>query len=260
MPLMDHLGELRRRLTIIIVSLFTTAVVLYFATPTLIDFLLAPVQQYLDSGLFVMTPLGGFSIRFRVAIFVAFCVCSPIVIWEVLAFFLPALKPNERRWVLPTLAVGTALFVLGIVFGYNFILGPAFGWMVGESSAIGSILPDAESYLKAIMGLMIAFGLAFELPVVVFYLIVFGLIPYKTFRKNWRTVYVVMLVFSAIVTPDASPVTMGFLFAALIALYEVSLVVARIVLAKRIEKQKAEGTWVEPEEDEDDDDDEEEDR
>ncbi len=261
MPLMDHLGELRRRLTIIIVSLFTTAVVLYFATPTLIEFLLAPVQDYIPSGLYLMTPLGGFSIRFRVAIFVAFCVCSPIVLWEILAFFLPALKPNERRWVLPTLGVGVALFVLGIVFGYNFILGPAFGWMTNESDAIGSVWPDAESYLKAIMGLMIAFGCAFELPVVVFYIIVFGLVPYKTFRKNWRTVYVVMLVFSAIVTPDANPITMFFLFAALIALYEISLVVARIVLAKRIEKQKAEGTWVEPEEEEDDEDeDEEEDR
>jgi sec-independent protein translocase protein TatC len=257
MPLMDHLGELRRRLTIIIVSLFTTAVVLYFATPVLIDFLLAPVQDYLPNGLFVGSPLGGFTIRFMVAIFMAFIVCSPIVIWEILAFFLPALKPNERRWVLPTLAVGVVLFVLGIVFCYFIILGPAFGWMTGESDAIGTVWPEAGDYLKAIMGLEVAFGFAFELPLIVFYLTVFGIVPYKTFRKNWRTIYVVLLVLCAMVTPDASPVTMAFMFAALVGMYEISLVIARVALKRRIAKQKAEGTYIEPDEDEEDDEDDE---
>lgn len=269
MPLMDHLGELRRRLTIIIVSLFTTAIVLYFATPTIIQFLTAPVVQYFPTtlssvlndenatGLIVTTPLGGFSIRFRVAIFCAFCVCSPLVLWEVLAFFLPALKPNERKWVVPTLAVGVFLFIFGIVFCYNWTLGAAFGWLTGESDQIGSVLPDAEYYIKTILGLLMAFGLAFELPLVVFYLSVFNLVPYKTFRSNWRTVYVVLLVLCAMVTPDASPITMGFMFAALIMLYEVSLFVSAFVIKKRIAKQKAEGTYFEDDEDEDDDDDDE---
>lgn len=264
MPLMDHLGELRRRLTIIFASLFITAIVLYFATPTFIDFLLAPIQEYIpqgmlesSTGLYVTTPLGGFSIRFRVAIFLAFCVCSPLVLWEILAFFLPALKPNERRWVLPTLAIGVVLFIFGLVFCYSVILGAAFGWMTGESGAIGTVLPDADTYLKAILGLEIAFGVAFELPLVVFYLTVFNIVPYKTFRKNWRTIYVVLLVFCAMVTPDASPVTMGFMFAALVAMYEISLFISRIVLAKRIAKQKAEGTYIEDDEDDEDDEEEE---
>lgn len=267
MPLMDHLGELRRRLTIIIVSLFSTAIVLYFASPVLIDFLMAPVQPYLPpslstldesaTGLYVGSPLEGFTIRFFVAIFFALVVCFPIVLWEVLAFFLPALKPNERRWVLPTLAVGSVLFIFGVIFCYCLILGAAFGWMTGESDAIGTVLPDAAPYIKTVIGLEIAFGIAFELPLIVFYLIVFNLVPYKTFRKNWRTIYVVLLVLCAMVTPDASPVTMAFMFAALVSMYEISLVVARFALARRIAKQKAEGTWVEPDEDEDDDEDDE---
>lgn len=267
MPLMDHLGELRRRLTIIIVSLFASACVLYFATPTLIQFLVAPVSEYFNAdalglamgddnatGLVVTTALGGFSIRFRVAIFCAFCVCSPLVLWEILAFFLPALKPNERKWVIPTLVAGVFLFIFGIVFCYNFTLGAAFGWLMGESNAIGTLMPDAESYIKTILGLLLAFGIAFELPLVVFYLSVFNIVPYKTFRSNWRTVYVVLLVLCAMVTPDASPVTMFFMFAALIMLYEASLLVSSIVIKKRIAKQKANGTYFEDDEDEDDDD------
>ena len=248
---MDHLGELRRRLTIIIVSLFATAIVLYFATPVLIDFLLAPVQEFLptdagvggissETGLFVTSPLGGFAIRFKVAIFCAFCVCSPIVLWEVMAFFLPALKPNERRWVVPTLAVGVFLFVFGVVFGYNFILGPAFGWMTNESDMIGAVLPDAQTYLNAIIGFMIAFGVAFELPLVVFYLVIFDIVPYKKLRSSWRTVYIVLMVISAMATPDASPVTMLLMFGAMIVLYEASLLVARIVLGNRLKKRQEE--------------------
>lgn len=279
MPLMDHLGELRRRLTIIFASLFATACVLYFASPQLITFLMNPIKEFIPGivslvgqdgelytdtsdqfveGLVILNPLGGFTIRFLVAIFMSLCVCSPLVIWEILAFFLPALKPNERRWVLPTLAIGVVLFILGTVFCYNLILRAAFGWMMGESDAIGTVLPDASTYLKTVLGLEIAFGFAFELPLIIFYLTVFNLVPYKTFRKNWRTVYVVLLVLCAMVTPDASPVTMAFMFAALLALYELSLLVARFAIARRIEKQKADGTWVEPDEDDDDEDEDEE--
>lgn len=272
MPLMDHLGELRRRLTIIVVSLFSTAIVMYFATPTLIEFLIAPVREYMpqaalsqfgdasSTGMVITSPLGGFTIRFQVAIFVAFCMCSPIVLWEVLAFFLPALRPKERRWVVPTLAIGVCLFIFGIVFCYSWILNAAFGWMTGESNAIGTVLPDANFYIKTILGLLLAFGGAFELPLIVFYLSAFNLVPYKTFRRNWRTIYVILLVFCAMVTPDASPVTMGFMFAVLVILYEVSLFASRFVLRRRIEKQKAEGTYFEDEDEDEDDDDDEDDK
>ena len=248
MPLMDHLGELRRRLTIIIVSRFSTAVVLYFASPTLIQFLMTPVQPYLPpslsnldataTGLYVSSPLEGFTIRFLVAIFFAFVVCFPIVLWEILAFFLPALKPNERRWVVPTLAVGCVLFVLGVVFCYLLILGAAFGWMTGESDAIGTVLPSAAPYIKTVIGLEIAFGFAFELPLIVFYLVIFDIVPYKKLRGSWRTVYVVLMVVSAMATPDASPITMLLMFAALLVLYEGSLLIARVVLRNRIKKAK----------------------
>ena len=98
MPLLDHLGELRRRLTIMIVSVLITAIVVYEATPVIIDVLLDPIRPFLPGGqLSVLTALGGFTVRFKVAIFAGIIVCTPILVWEIMAFFLPALKPNERR-------------------------------------------------------------------------------------------------------------------------------------------------------------------
>ena len=135
MPLMDHLGELRRRLTIIIVSIIIGTAVFYFATPTIIDLLTDPIAPFVNDQFYIMSSLGGFSLRFSIAIKTAAVVCVPMILWQILGFFLPALKPNERRWVVPTLFLATALFFIGAVFCYLFIVPSAFEWLVGETNA-----------------------------------------------------------------------------------------------------------------------------
>ena len=222
MPLMDHLGELRRRLTIIVVSLAITAVVLYNATPVLIDFIMNPIRAALPHGskLTVLTVLGGFTIRFKVAVFFGAIVCSPIIIWEVMAFFLPALKKNERKWVIPTVAAMVVLFYLGMAFCYLIIQNAAVGWMIDQSRDFANIVANAEDYINIMMLLEIG----------------------KTFRAQWRYIYVGLMVLSAVVTPDASPVTMVLMFAALIGLYEVALAIARYVLVARDGKESLKWT------------------
>jgi sec-independent protein translocase protein TatC len=235
MPLTDHLGELRRRITIIVVAILITAVVMYEATPAIIEILVDPIAGFLPNGgkLTVLTALGGFTIRFKVAMFIAVIVCSPLIIWEIMAFFLPALKPNERKWVVPTVAALVALFFLGMIFCYFVILRAAFGWLIGETLEFATVTATAEDYLNMIMLFEIGFGIAFELPLVIFYLAILHLVPYRTLREQWRYVYVGLMVLSAMVTPDASPVTMVLMFAALIGLYELSLLVARQVIVAR---------------------------
>ena len=234
MPLLDHLGELRRRVTIIVAALVICAVTVYLATPTIIEIFIEPFQQYLPDGqLVIMSSLGGFTIRFKVALFCSVIICSPILIWEIMAFFLPALKPSERRWVVPTIAALVVLFFIGMTFCYFVILRTAFGWMLDQSSAFAAVVPNAEDYLDIMMLLELGFGLGFELPLVIFYLSILHVVPYKVFRENWRYVYVALLVLSAFTTPDASPVTMFFMFAALVMLYEISLAIARYIIVAR---------------------------
>ena len=236
MPLFDHLGELRRRLTIVVVSLLVCSFIMYFATPTLIDILQDPIREHADQ-FYVMTALGGFSVRFSIAFKVSIVMCCPMIIWQVLAFFLPALRPNERRWVVPTIISATALFFIGILFCYFVILEPAFGFLIGESEAVGASLPMLEDFINTEILLMIGFGVAFELPLIVFYLAVFHIVPYVKFRAAWRYVYVGLLVVAGVVTPDASPVTMGYMYAAMIGLYELALFVTRFVILKRDGKE-----------------------
>lgn len=246
MPLFDHLGELRMRLVRIVVCLLVGVCVFYFATPTMGQFLMIPIAEYLPKGpdglpsFMAIDPFEAFSTRFKISIWAAIVACSPVILWQLLAFFLPALKPNERKWFIPTFAAAVVLFILGTVFCYCIILNPAFQWLTDQAMGLGTVTPRMASYVDIIIKFELGFGVAFELPLVIFYLVVFNVAPYKKLRDSWRGIYVGLLVFCAIVTPDASPVTMALMFAALIVLYEVSLLLARIALGRRIKKQNEE--------------------
>ena len=254
MPLLDHLGELRMRLVRIVVVLIVAICVFYFAAPTIVTFLIEPIRDSLAINgdgeviLNVLDPLEAFSVRFSVSFWAAIVATSPIILWQILAFFFPALKPKERKWFIPTFAAATALFILGTVFCYFIILSPAFGWLTDQAMGVMQIDARASSYIDIIIKFEIGFGFAFELPLIVFYLTVFGVIPYVKLRAQWRIVYTVLIILSAMITPDASPVTMLLMFAALVLLYEGSLFVARLVMGKdkikaqteELEAQKAE--------------------
>ena len=105
MPLMDHLGELRMRLVRIVVVMIIAICVFYLATPTIIEFLFLPIND-LVSSVIALDPFEAFSVRLSVSLWTSLIACSPIIIWQILAFFLPALKPSERKWFLPTFVAG----------------------------------------------------------------------------------------------------------------------------------------------------------
>lgn len=246
MPLFDHLGELRMRLVRIIACLAIAVVVFYMATPIMGQFLLLPISDFLPkdasgfASLQAIDPFEAFGTRFKISIWASVVACSPVILWQILAFFLPALKPSERKWFIPTFAAAVGLFIFGTIFCYLVILNPAFEWLTDQANGLGTVAPRMSSYIDMIIKFELGFGVAFELPLIVFYLVIFDVIPYKKLRGSWRTVYVVLMVVSAMATPDASPVTMLLMFAALIVLYEGSLLIARIVLSKRIKKQNEE--------------------
>ena len=122
MSLMEHLGELRMRLVRIVVCLIVATLVFYLGTDTVVQFLLAPVAQYMpldESGQVQLNVFGAFdafSVRITVALWTALVATAPITLWQILAFFLPALKPKERKWFIPTFIAALSLFILGTVF------------------------------------------------------------------------------------------------------------------------------------------------
>ena len=243
MPLMEHLGELRMRLVRIVVVLLVAVCVFYLAAGTMGQFLLLPIADFLPQSedgtveLSFLNAFDPFTVKFKIAFWMGVVGTSPVILWQLLAFFLPALKPSERKWFIPTFVMAVILFIVGTVFCYFVILYPAFLWLTDQVSGLGTVLPNAASYVDVIIKFEIGFGIAFELPILIFYLVIFNIVPYKKLRRSWRYIYVGMMVFAAMVTPDANPVTMLLMFAALVGLYELSLLIARIALARRIKRQ-----------------------
>ena len=246
MPLFDHLGELRMRLVRIVACLAIAVIVFYMATPTMGQFLLLPIAEFLPTdpatgmaSLQAIDPFEAFAVRFEISLFAGLIVTSPVILWQLLAFFLPALKPKERKWFIPTFIAAVILFIVGVVFCYAVILNAAFQWLTDQADGLGYVAPRMSSYVDIIIKFEVAFGFAFELPLVIFYLVIFDVVPYKKLRESWRVIYIVLMILCAVVTPDASPITMLLMFAAMVALYELSLLIARIVLARRIKAQNA---------------------
>lgn len=264
MPFLGHIEELRHRILVIAVTVALAAVVMYPFTVSILDWLFGPLKPFLaDNKLYTLSPFEAFLFRFRVGMYSGAVLTSPIWVYQILAFFLPALEPKERKWFNPTFIAIVVLFIGGNLFCHRYILGPSFGWLIGQASGgmdVGQLLdswfnlkgggasatltletlPNAGPFLNGVLILMLAFGLTFELPVLLFFLMATGLLKYSTLRRNWRYAYLIMIIFGTLATPDWSPVTIGGLIGALIVLYEATMLISRFALADKIKEQAAE--------------------
>jgi sec-independent protein translocase protein TatC len=263
MPFLEHLAELRQRILVIALTLGIASVVLYPFTGAIVSWLFEPISPYLnDSALNFFGPFEAFAFRFKVASYAAIVLTSPIWLYQSLAFFLPALKSKERKWFLPTVTAIIVLFIAGNLFCHYVIVAPSFQWLLAQSSGgvdvsafiyrvfhIGAAghgmaiklqtLPNANQFLGGLAILMLAFGLTFELPVLLFFLLGVGVVKYAVLRKNWRYAYLGLITFGSLATPDWSPVTIGALILSLIVLYELTMLFARLAFANRIKAQIA---------------------
>ncbi len=241
MPFLEHLDELRRRLFVVIGVLMVGAVGLYFYTDPIYRFVIEPVSFLLeDEKAITLRVMEAMTLRFKLALWAAAIGGSPIIIYQALAFFLPALRPKEQKWFIPTFIAVALLFFAGVAFCYGLVLAPAFEWLVDQNAALFRFVPQGGDLLFAVLYFLLGFGIAFQTPVVVFYLVYFGVIPYKTLRENWRVAWVVIVVVAAMATPDWSPVSMGALAIAMVVLYETSLLLVRVLLSRKIRAQQLE--------------------
>lgn len=238
MPFLKHIDELRKRLIIVVAALVVAVIVLYFFAEPIYRFVVAPVWPVLKgNNPIAIGVLDPMTVKFNLSLWSAVVVCSPLIIWQLMAFMLPALKPKERKWVLPTFLAMVVLFAAGVALCYTIILPASFAWLAGQAGTVMTFMPTAGDMLSVVEFFLLGFGIAFQTPIVVFYLVYFGVVPYAKLRSNWRVIYVVITVLSAMITPDWSPVSMGALALSMVALYELSMLACRVMLARKIKEQ-----------------------
>lgn len=236
MPIMEHLRELRTRLITAGVAVLVAFVVTLVFAQDIFDWLAAPMNAALhatDRGTLAVTEATeGFFVQMRVAGFTALFAASPVIFWQIWRFVAPGLYDTERRWVLPLVSASTALFLGGAAFAYYvvFRIGfPVFLEMNGEEvKAVLSI----SSYLSFATTVMVAFGVSFQLPVVVWFLARLGLIDHLDMMRGFRYSLVGIFVVAGVLTPPDA-ISQVLMAGPLVLLYGVGIVVARFSTTKK---------------------------
>lgn len=228
MQLLDHLGELRKRLIWIVLGVGAGAVVGWIMYPQILVILKAPACPYLeDCKLIVTGPLEPFHLRLKIAASAGFALAFPVVLYNVWRFVSPGLKSSERKWAIPFIGGGMLLFAVGIGFGY-YSIPASLEFLIGPSITG----PDVEPLLRAgefigfIQTYLLVCGLMFQFPVVLVALSLARILPSARMRKYRRHVFIAIAIVIALATPSVDPWTMGVFTGAAYLLYEISILIA----------------------------------
>lgn len=195
-----------------------------FAFSVLLPLLMRPVGNH---KLIYTSVLEPFLARFKLSVFSGFVISAPVTFYQLFAFMSPALKKKERRILVPVVFSLFTLFILGVGIGYWKILPTGIKWLLDQGGGVISPVLKVTEYITVVGWFLLAFGLAFETPMVLIALVKLGIISRDALKANWRVVYVAILIASAILTPDWSPITMLMLSVPMIVLYHLTILALR---------------------------------
>lgn len=243
MPFLDHLDELRTRIIRSVIAL-AIAVGFAFWLATQIDLLgilVAPIEPMLGDGkLKYLSPTDPFFITMKLALYGGLLLSAPILIYQLWSFVSPALLPRERRAIIPAFYLGLVLFSVGVAFAYLVALPMTLEFTMNFQSARLEQSITIDAYLDIVLRLLLAFGVVFEVPVVMLVLAAVGVVNAKQLAAKRRYAVAVSAVVAALLTPgDVMVITVG-LMAPLILLYELGIGLARLVDRRREKARLAE--------------------
>jgi sec-independent protein translocase protein TatC len=232
-PFVQHLIELRDRLVkaTIAVMVAGAALAIYPGPAELYDLLAAPLVAQLPSGatLIATSVISPFLVPLKILLMTAFLLALPVVLYQAWAFIAPGLYSHEKKLVMPLVVSSTLLFMVGVAFCYFFVFGQVFKFIQSFAPKSITAAPDIEAYLSFVISMFIAFGLAFEVPIVVIVLARMNVVTIEKL-KDFRSYFIVLaFIIAAIVTPP-DVVSQLALAIPMCILYEIGIWAAQIFI------------------------------
>ena len=232
MSIVEHLTELRTRLIVSAVAVGVGGVLAFVFYNRILDFLIQPYCDTLPPGkpctLFITDPLEGFATRLKVATWGGFLLASPIVLFQFWRFVTPGLNPNEKRYAVPFVASSVTLFCLGALLArYTFPRALDFLLAVGGEDLEAILSPS--KYLRLVILIALAFGVAFLFPVLLVFLQLAGVLTSRRLQAWRRPAIVAIFVVAAVITPSQDPYSLLAMAGPMYLFYEASIVIGRVL-------------------------------
>ncbi|WP_314702588.1 twin-arginine translocase subunit TatC [Campylobacter rectus] len=238
--LKPHLTELRKRLFISVMTVALMFVVCFTFWNQILDFIIAPLQNTLPENqkMVFLEVQEPFFVAMKVAFFTGFLLSLPIIFWQFWLFVAPGLYENEKKYIIPFVVSATFMFLIGAAFCYYVVVPIGFAFLINFGQQLFSAMLNIGGYVGFFTKLVIAFGIAFELPVITFFLAKLGLVDDKMLKNSFRYAIIVIFIFAAVMTPP--DILSQFLMAVpLIGLYGLSIfIAARVNPAKNEEPEQ----------------------
>jgi len=236
MPLTSHLEELRRKLIIAGVSWLVAFLACYSFAEPLFDLIATPVRSALPEGtsLVFITATEPFFTYLKIGALAGLLVSMPVIFWQIWSFVAPGLYQHEKRYIFPFVLASTLCFATGAFFGYQYVFPMAFKVLIEFGTGSGDLnaMLSMGSYLSLSSKLLLAFGLVFELPVVIFFLARMGIVDHKMLARNRKFALLAAFLTGAMLTPP-DVFSQTALAVPFIVLYEIGIIVARIFGKRR---------------------------
>jgi sec-independent protein translocase protein TatC len=239
MTIMEHLTELRNRLMICLAAVFVAAVVAFIFAHTIIDWMVDPycdaikddltsAQRLTGCRLLVTDPLEGFSVRLKVAGYAGIVMASPVLMWQVWRFISPGLAKNEKKYAVPFMLSSVVLFLFGAALAV-YTMPRALEFLLEVGGDDFEPVLRAGSYLSFVSLMMVAFGISFQLPIVVMTLLLARLTTTKKLAGYRRYAIVGITIFAAVITPSQDPISLLAMAVPMYVLYEGCIILGRIL-------------------------------
>jgi sec-independent protein translocase protein TatC len=233
MSLVEHLTELRTRLVISVAAVGLGAIVGFVLYNHILHLLLEPychVHHRALAGckLYAQDPLEPFLVRIKVSTWTGFILASPVVFWQVWRFVTPGLQSREKKYAVPFVLSSVVLFLLGGLVAW-LTFPKALDFLVGVGGPSLLTIFSPAKYLRLIILMIVAFGLAFEFPVLLVFLELAGVISSRQLKKWRRPAIVVIFIVAAVITPSQDPWSLFAMALPMCVFYEASILVGRIL-------------------------------
>ena len=238
---LSHLFELRDRVVKSALAIISVFVCLVYWAPDIFHLFAQPLLQALPAGgkMIVTDVTGSFFVPMKVTMLVAFLIALPVVMYQLWAFIAPGLYMHERKLILPLVVSSYTLFIIGMAFAYFLVFPTVFKFMASYNAPLGAEMStDIDNYLSFAMTTFLAFGITFEVPVVVVVLVRMGMVSLEKLKEIRPYVIVGAFVISAIVTPP-DVLSQLLLAVPMTLLFELGLLIARLYVPKSTEDTKA---------------------